>query len=291
MKFDPGKAWQHPVLRPKSLCPESDDYPQAEFEVDIEVDRIEKGMAVSLCAKFCLSDPDLLDLVDKKYAKYVLLVSSPKTRLRKALESVETELKANFTAGELSGRVDFSPFLIATRRMKAVNWSGWHNDFSGLEVEIEAGSVLAIDKPKSYWIDRADESPLGSIFVHEPKSGIQDEQWTVNLEAERVEILMSEETSSLFKSVRDDRLRNEADVHYLMNSLYLPALITVLYEADRASEYYEDYRWFSALDALLEKKNFPQLGSSNADRSSHAQELLSSPFGSILNLLKQTHNE
>ena len=41
MKFDPGKAWPHPVLRPPSY---GDDYPQAEFEVEIEVKRIKGAL-------------------------------------------------------------------------------------------------------------------------------------------------------------------------------------------------------------------------------------------------------
>ncbi len=287
MKFGPGKAWQYPVLRPRHY---GDDYPQAEFEVDIELTRTENSTASSLRAEFFLSDLNLSALVENGSAKYVLLVSSSKTRFRKALESAETKIEENFTAGELSGRVDFSAFLIATCPTKAADWNGWHNDFNGFKFEIETGSVLAVEEPKSYWIDRADERPLGSIFVHKPSSDLQNERWTVNLEAERVEILMSQEVSDLYKSVRE-RIKDEMDVQYLMNSLYLPALIKVLYEADRNAEDYEEYRWFSALDNLLDNQECHKLGSQKADRSSDAQKLLQLPFAKILRLLNQENNE
>ena len=277
MKFDPGKAWQYPVLRPHS-----DDYPQAEFQVEIELTRTAKGMSASLCAEFLLSDPNLIDLVNKDCAQYVLLVSSPKTRLRKMLETVETKLERNFTAGELSGRVDFSPFLVATRRTQAVDWSGWHRDFGGLDVEIKAGYVLAIDEPKSYWIDRAEEAPLGSIFVC--RSGSQDEWWTIDLEQDRIAILMPEESYDLFQPVRK-QITKKNDLQYLMNGLYLPALITVLYEVDQNSVAYEDYRWFSSLNNILEKHNCSELGKQNVDRSSDAQKLLALPFNELLQVL------
>ena len=38
-----------------------------------------------------------------------------------------------------------------------------------------------------------------------------------------------------------------------MNGLYLPALISVLYEADQNTEIYENLRWFKNLSQLLRR--------------------------------------
>lgn len=54
MKFDPGKAWPHPVLRPPSY---GDDYPRTEFEVEIEVKRVKGSTAVEVYAEFELLTP------------------------------------------------------------------------------------------------------------------------------------------------------------------------------------------------------------------------------------------
>ena len=70
MRFDPGKAWPHPVLRPSSY---GDDYPRAEFEVEIEVMRVKGSTAVEVHADFELSDPGLLQLVERDKARYALL--------------------------------------------------------------------------------------------------------------------------------------------------------------------------------------------------------------------------
>ena len=49
MRFDAGKAWPHPVLRPPSY---GDDYPHAEFEVEIEIKRITGSTAIEVAAEF-----------------------------------------------------------------------------------------------------------------------------------------------------------------------------------------------------------------------------------------------
>ncbi len=281
MKFDSGKAWQHPVLRPKRY---GDDYPYAEFEVDIDVELDKRKGSVSLQAEYCLSDPNLLSLVDREEAKYVLLVNCSKTRRRETIESFEPRIRNRFTAGDLSGRTEFSPFLIATRFLEAYDWSGWHSDFCGLRVDIKEGYVLAVDEPKAYWIDRAEEAPLGSIFVHSASPAMQNERWDVQLDNDRVEIIMSEETSRLYKSVRLEVIK-KSDVHYLMNSLYLPALVKVLYEADNDTKTYENFRWYSALNNLLEFAHCPVLGSASSNRVLDAQKLLASPFNNLLSLL------
>ena len=69
MRFDPGKAWPHPVLRPSSY---GDDYPQAEFEVEIEVKQVKGSTAIEVYADFELSDPSLLQLVEQNKARFVL---------------------------------------------------------------------------------------------------------------------------------------------------------------------------------------------------------------------------
>ena len=67
MRFDPGKAWPHPVLRPPSY---GDDYPQAEFQVEIEVKRVKGSTAVEVHADFELSDPSLLRLIKQDKARF-----------------------------------------------------------------------------------------------------------------------------------------------------------------------------------------------------------------------------
>ena len=274
MKFDSGKVWPHPVLRPFSC---GDDYPHSEFEVEIEVDRVEGGLAVNMQAVFELSDKCLLMLVKKGLAKYVLLIRSSKTHYREIIESSEPKIQIEYSAGDLSGKVELSAFLIASDNVSPFQSKSWHEDFDGLTFDIKVGSVLAEDIPKEYWIDTVEESPVGSIFEHRMIDYYLDGGWQLDLEGDRVGILMSLNDSERYKMAR--KIANsQAEAQYLLNGLYLPALLSVLLETDKNTEMYQDYRWFSSLNNRLETVGCAHLGSETADRLLDAQKTLDYPF-------------
>lgn len=272
MRIDPGKGWPHPVLRPPKY---GDDYPNAEFQVEIECRRAEGGYAVDMTAEFELSDPDLLKLVHERSAEYVLVVKSPRTHFRKEFRPTESVVEYSFS-GEISGRVEFSSFLVCVKRQPDFTAQGWHSDFDGLTFDIAPGAVLAEDEPKEYWIDAADEAPIGAIFEHIP-GGREDGQWSCNLACNRVQIQLSDADSSRFMLARDGA-NNTAQGQYLMNGLYLPVLIHVMNEADKSPDEYADYRWFTSLNNRLEIVGCKELGSDSADRAVDAQKVLEHPF-------------
>ncbi len=274
MKFDPGKAWPHPVLRPPSY---GDDYPKAEFEVEIEVKRVRRSTVVEVYAEFELSDPSLLQLVNEDKARFVLLVKAPKTHCRKLLESNKPNVELSFSAGELSGRVEFAPFLVCTQALTGFQADGWHPDFSSRAFDIPLGAVLAEDVSKDYWIDTADEAPLGSIFGHKPRSDLSDGRWEYELSEDRVWIVMSDADAARFEMARE-RANNLPEGQYLMNGLYLPALVAVLNEVDQSADDYRDYRWFASLDQRLEAVGCRHLGNDGSNRLIDAQKVLDSPF-------------
>ena len=274
MRFDPGKAWPHPVLRPSSY---GDDYPRAEFEVEIEVMRVKGSTAVEVHADFELSDPGLLQLVERNKARYALLVKAPKTHCRRLLQSGEPKIKQSFPAGELSGRAEFVPFLVCTQALSGFRADGWHADFDGRTFDIAAGAVLAEDMSKDYWIDTADEAPLGSIFGHKRRSNLPDGRWELELAEDRVWIVMSNADAARYEAARE-HANNQPEGQYLMNGLYLPALVAVLNDVDQNVDDYAGYRWFASLDQRLEAVECPPLGNSGSNRLIDAQKLLDCPF-------------
>ena len=274
MRFDRGKAWPHPVLRPPSY---GDDYPLAEFEVEIEVKRVKGSTAVEVDAVFELSDPDLLQLVTDGAAHYVLLIKASKTHFRELIESSGTRISKQFSAGSLSGRAEFAPFLVCTRDLLAFQASGWHSDFAGRTFDIAAGTVLAEDVPKDYWIDTADETPLGSIFGHKPRPDVPDGRWDYELAEDRIWIVMSNADAIRYKEARE-HANNQPEGQYFMNGLYLPALIAALNEIDRNADDHRDSRWFASLDQRLEAVKCQPLGSNHSNRLIDAQQVLEFPF-------------
>ena len=274
MKFDSGKAWPHPVLRP-SFC--GDDYPHAAFEVEIAVERVEGSTTAAVNAEFSLGEPDLLRLVKDDHARYVLLIKAPQTHYRNSLQSAEHTITHQFQPGELSGRVEFAGLLICTRQLTGFASKGWHSDFQGLTFDIAPGSVLAEDTPKEYWIDTADEAPIGSIFGHNTRDNIEDGRWEYELAEERVWIVMSVNDSARYELAKD-QANNRPEAQYLINGLYLPVLVAVLNEVDANAEEYQEYRWFSSLNQRLEAVGCKPLGEKGANRAVDAQRIFESPF-------------
>ena len=177
----------------------------------------------------------------------------------------------------MSGRVEFAPFLVCTRELSNFRAEGWHPDFSGRAFDISSGSVLAEDVPKDYWVDTADEAPLGSIFGHKSRPNVPDGHWELELVEDRVWIVMSESDTELYTAARN-RANNRPEGQYLMNGLYLPALIAVLNEVDRNVEDYSEDRWFASLDHRLQAVECSPLGFPNANRWTDAQRILDMPF-------------
>ena len=274
MKFDPGKAWPHPVLRPPTY---GDDYPHAEFEVEIEVKRTEKSTAVEVDAWFELSEPSLNELVDQDKARFSLLVRAPQTHVRELLQSGQPNITHQFPAGALSGRVEFAPFLVCIDVLKGFQADGWHSDFAERKFDIDPGTVLAEDISKDYWIDTADEAPLDSIFGHRPQQDLPDGRWECQPDKDRVWIVMSDSDAQRYQAARE-QANNQPEGQYLMNGLYLPALVALLNDADRNSDDYRDWRWFASLDHRLEAVGSPLLGTDNSNRIVDAQKILDSPF-------------
>ena len=274
MRYDPNKAYLYPVLRPNSA-----DYPRAEFQAEPDPERIEHTTAVRISTEFNLSDPDLLRLIEGGAAQYVLLVRATATRHRSSHHSGEPKIEAHFDNGQLSGRTEVRGLVIAVRDLPRFRAEGWHDDYAGMTFDLHAGAVLAEDEPREYFIDNAEEAPVGSIFWVQPHAPLLDGRWNCDLAGDRVALRMSERDYRRFMDARS-RVNGSPDAMYVMNAVYLPALVHVLQEADHGEEAYGDLRWYRSLDARLVDCERPRLGVGR-DRLDDAQRLLDQPFAHL----------
>ena len=191
MKFNLWKAFPHPVLGPHS-----DDYPDAEFEVQMELKRHRRSSRVDLSADFSLSDEDILATIEQGSASFVLILECSMTHTRRAYRTTDFHLEDTWPSGELRGLVELRPFVVATRTIHNFRAHGWHEEFQDMgSLTATAGTVLAVDEPKSYHIDNAEEAPIGSIFEVQPVATARDGRWSCSLEGERITIQLSTTTT------------------------------------------------------------------------------------------------
>ena len=153
-----------------------------------------------------------------------------------------------------------------------------------MRITLEPGAVLALDEPKVYWIDMAEEQPIGSIFDAAVDPKMQDGCWTCNFSGHKVEITLSESDFERFNAARE-AVRSTPRQTYILNSVYLPALLQVLHEGDNMVEDgYERWCWFRSLNHHLSQVGCAELGTEGRDRLQDAQKLLARPFSSLLSL-------
>lgn len=286
MKFDLNKAFPHPVLRHGS-----DDYPDAEFEVQMRLHRQKGSSAVHLSADFSLSEDDILAHIEHGRASFVLILECSMTHVRRAYRARRPTLDEMLPAGELRGLVELRPFVVATCAIGDFRAEGWHDDYRSIDsTSVAAGAVLAADEPKHYYVDNAEEAPIGSIFATTPVSTVQDGRWRCDLGGERIEIQLSTIDHAQLTSARRT-LDGTADAAYLMNGIYLPALHHVLMEADLNSDEYDGRRWFRSLNARLVEHKLKSLGTEGVNRLEDAQLLLASPFRSMPCLVRRVETD
>ena len=276
MKFDPGKAFPHPVLRPQST-----DYPDAEFEVDMKLEREERSTGLQLLANIALSDPDLQALIDSEDAEYMIVLKSPATHTRLTHRTRKTEVRWEIEQGAVAGRIEFAPFIVSLSGL-TFQATGWHEDWATAgSFELDAGSVLALDTPKEYYIDNAEESDISSFLVVRPGE-VADGQWKCDLGDKRIQILMSHGDYERFNALRAEPA-DPGIAASIWNGVYLPALMYAAAIAGESNDYAES-SWYRSLDHQLEMQGLETLDVSGADRLAHAQLLLQLPFGRIAQL-------
>lgn len=274
MRFDPGKAFPHPVLRP-----ESTDYPRAEFQADIRLSREQHSTHLQMEANFDLGDPDLERLISDGSAEYLIVLRCSSTHTRIADRTHEKRIVREIPAGTLSGKVELAPYIVAIRELRAFRAGGWHDDWSEAGAfDLVAGTVLALDEPKEYYVDNAEESEISSFLIVRSADSIADGEWKCSWESKRVEILMSPRDHERFNALRSGPA-DIATAASIWNGVYLPALMQTLVAADSNHEL-DIHAWYRSLDHQLEAKRLSLLGD-GGDRLSDAQALLNFPFGRI----------
>ncbi len=276
MKFDPWKAFPHPVLRIGSS-----DYERVEFEVTFSVERIEGTTAIELVAEFQLSDDQLMSLVKHKSASFVLLVKCQSTYFRTELKSKSQKISHVFEDGVLVGKTEVSPYIICAKAQPSFRAENWHADYDGLSFDLEEGMVLAMDHPYQFWVDLADEGPISSIFeicIGEEDDGI----WKCYLHSDRIQLRLTKSDFNRFKEARSLAIESPEMASFILNGVYLPALAWLLVEADEDADEYSGRRWYASIDLRLSACGCKPLGSANCDRLVDAQKLLELPFSGLL---------
>ena len=239
MLFDNCKSFPHPVLAYYNR-----DYFDAAFQATLELKV--SGSSVTLVADYALSESEISGLISARAAAYVAVVKCPAAYYRQAFKTSVERLAHTFEQGELCGRVDVYPFIVAEDSLDAFSSPRFNPEFGGNSFEIPAGGVLALDAPKTYYVDQQ-HLKIGSAIEIVALRSVADGELDVSVDQQKITVGLSPNTKSRIDAARGDPSLRD----YVVTILVLPALLEALrcMRDDEAAHSHK--KWFRTIHQRL----------------------------------------
>jgi hypothetical protein len=266
VKISEQMRFPHPVL-----WDVIDDYAGGAFNTGpISVDeRIDTG-EVKIGYSLELTQLDILDLIQQGRARAGFFVTCGDTYFSRLIPRDQLSGEILIPAGELSGRVVMRPFVWATQAIVGYHPKVIHGEFSGSPYELTLGSVLAIGDTAVIHVGRDKLASIASIFMLAEDDKVAPYQIALQLDGDRISINAQRDTFRLLNEMRGRKTASAV----LLNSVFLPAVMSVLTTLRRDSSVYEGRRWYKVFAAKMDQLAV----TSNTDPLEAAQKLLESPL-------------
>lgn len=266
MQFDPLRAFPYPVLRP-----DVDDYTDGAIQATVDIKPCGNGLDLKADINFALSVPEIADLVKKKKASYTIVFECRDTYFRHAERSFTPSFESSFPNGSLRGEVVINPYVIATENIEDFSSSLVNAEFGPGPFQFSQGSVLAVDRPQSVYIDKDVFRPVSSVFVLVSDESLTGHEWQVKLSFDKVHIAVSPDLKATIDSARNTR-KNQA---ILINSIYFAAVMQCITCLKRENSDFETYKWAKVIE---QKCHALGLDIANQDEYALTQKLMRNPL-------------
>ena len=275
MRFSEDTRYPHPVLSPGT-----GDFSAGEFDMDFTVHENPKTGSLTLEHSTTLTENGIISLVEEGKASVGCFVKCQDTYYSELLTLTWPEGRTDFEAGKLLNRVSLRPLV--WMKCDIPEWDpGTINDEFDPPVALKHGDIIAIGDEHILPVGQAKLAPVESIFELDNSPDIPEGILRIELERDRITILVGEKT---YESIL--LLRGQAQgKSVVMNAVYLPAVMEVLDALRDGGEQYEGLRWYSPFMARCDFR-----GIDPADEKSlleSAQLLLDSPVQLLSQIVKE----
>jgi hypothetical protein len=232
MKFDRNKTFPYPVLRPYS-----DDYIDAEFQVNVDFTSSEGVVTAQIW--YLVSSPELLDQVKLGNAKFVSIISCRETFFRDVVSTDNGQIVKSFEVGNLRGEVKVDSYIIAVQKIPAFASPDINSEFGHDSFAFTPGNVLAQEETAVFYIDRDLFKPVTSVFDLVQNPEFSDGEWKINLDDDHIQIVLN---ARMKESIDNARNNTEMKV-ILLNSIYFSAAVHAIQRLKEFGADYEDRKW------------------------------------------------
>ena len=234
MRFDLQRAFPYPVLRPHN-----DDYVDGEFQATVEFIVPTQDLAeVKVEVACAISVDEIRELIENDKARYIVVFSCRETFLRRVEPSHEPEFTTSFAPGDLRGEVEAFPFVVATEQIDNFKCTLINSEWGQGPFLFDTGAVLAIEQPRSVYIDREAFHPISSVFVLVRDRSLREHEWKLSTDDDIVRIRVSPQFKETIERVRNTNKSRAV----LVNSIYFAAVMQCVIQL-KQQELASDCRW------------------------------------------------
>lgn len=246
MRFEPNKAFRHPVLRPSQGGPESGDFPYFDFQTSFTTSIDEGAERIRIDARFAVQQADILRAIHRNEAEYSLLIVCPTTYFRRHLGSKSPELQAGITLGDVDREIELRPSIVANREIAKYRPDDLHQELQGQSYLVDLGGLLAQEESWRFPASREFLRPITSIFHIVPDAKLPSGQLDIVV-GDTVEIRVNNKDNARLAAARKTNRGRQT----VMNAVYVPAVMNLLAEAIRLQDDAADSRWYSVVQYQL----------------------------------------
>lgn len=239
MKYDRSKAFPHPVLRP-----DNDDYISAELQFEPRF-MIGSGLIQVSCKLTCSSE-DLLNLIARKDAQYVIVASCRDTFYRQTVCSEIPTLDFCVSTDDVRGEFRIDAFIVARSHVSGFRSDDFNKEYGLATFDFDPGDVLAQDVPAIWFIEREVFKPVTAAIELVSDSSVAQNEWKVDLSQHRVRLKMNPNQKQIIDRVRSNR---EARA-ILLNSVYFAAVQHAVQALKNGDVEYE-LRWVAIFNQQI----------------------------------------
>lgn len=273
MLIRPETAFPHPVL-----SVHTGDYRDGHFDLELEIEEMPSAGRVSITGRAMLDDVHVRALVESGQAIFGVACECLGTFFMDFRPVPLDGFTLEFPEGELRGKVDLQGLIAVTAEGVTLGSPVIDPIFPSHTRHAGAGTPIAATPVHSFEAGLDKLASMESIFSLSSSDQVEPGQFSVDLDSERVRIVVA---SDLYRSLTSIR-NSGATRDILLAALYLPVLISVL-EALRAGDH-EDRRWHSIISARCRAEG---IDITKRDLAQAAQTLLGSPLTSLVRILEK----
>lgn len=270
MKFREDMLFGHPVL-----VSDREDYIRGSFNMSFSNPKVE-DLTLKITAVPEIQRPELLKLIEEEKAVCGFYMICENTFYNRLLKVPIEGATFDLSAPDYYGAVRLRGVVVSLVEIQDFHSDALNPEYCG-KTDFPPATILALDQEKKFAIGQISKKPLESIFTLVEEAAVPEGMIQVDATGDKIRICANRNTKT---GIEHYRIK-EAGKSMLLNAVYLPALIQLLYEIQSDPEQYREKPWFAVFDAKCAVSGV-NLASPNPLKD--AQKLLNGPF---LNLMEK----